>query len=266
MEQPVLYSQDGPVVTLTLNRPERLNAWTPEMGTLYFDLLDRAAADPDVRVIVLTGAGRAFCAGADMEVLSAIGAGDAERSRDVRRQTYTLSIPKPVIAMINGPVAGIGLIMALMCDVRFAAPGAKVTTAFARRGLIAEHGVSWLLPRLVGPARALDLLLSGRTLLSDEAAELGLINRIVAADDLAELTYAYARDMAENSSPRSMSVIKRQVYSHLDRELPEALEESAGLMVESMQHEDFREGVQSYLEKRPPRFQGVGKAAQRAAP
>jgi enoyl-CoA hydratase/carnithine racemase len=259
MEETVLYEQDGPIVTLTLNRPDRLNAWTPEMGSLYFDLLDRAAEDPDVRVIVVTGAGRAFCAGADMEVLRAIGAGEEERSRDVRRQTYTLSIPKPVIAMINGPVAGIGLIMALMCDLRFAASGVKLTTAFARRGLIAEHGVSWLLPRLIGPARALDLLLSGRTLLTDEAADLGVINRVLPQERLAEETYAYARDVAESCSPRSMSVIKRQVWSHLDKGLPEVLEESADLMVQSMRHADFREGVASFTEKRPPRFAGVGR-------
>lgn len=259
MEETVVYSQDGPIVTLTLNRPHRLNAWTPEMGSLYFDLLQRATDDPDARVIVVTGAGRAFCAGADMEVLRAIGAGEEERSRDVRRQTFTLSIPKPVIAMINGPVAGIGLIMALMCDIRFAATGAKVTTAFARRGLIAEHGVSWLLPRLLGPARALDLLLSGRTLLTDEAAELGLLNRVVEPGRLAEETYAYARDIAENCSPRSLSVIKRQIWSHLDKDLPFVLEESSDLMVESMKHQDFREGVASYMEKRPPRFAGVGR-------
>ncbi|HEX6489236.1 MAG TPA: enoyl-CoA hydratase [Candidatus Dormibacteraeota bacterium] len=259
MEETVLYAQDGPIATLTLNRPDRLNAWTPEMGSLYFDLLDRAAEDPDVRVIVVTGTGRAFCAGADMEVLRAIGVGEEERSRDVRRQTYTLSIPKPVIAMINGPVAGIGLIMALMCDIRFAATGAKVTTAFARRGLIAEHGVSWLLPRLLGPARALDLLLSGRTFLTDEAATLGLVNRVFEPEALAEETYAYARDIAENCSPRSLSVIKREVWSHLDKDLPDALEEASNLMVESMKHDDFREGVASYMEKRPPRFAGVGR-------
>ena len=259
MAETVLYTQDGPIVTLTLNRPDRLNAWTPEMGSHYFDLLTVAAEDPDVRVIVVTGAGRAFCAGADMEVLRAIGAGEEERSRDVRRQTYTLSIPKPVIAMINGPVAGIGLIMALMCDIRFAASGAKMTTAFARRGLIAEHGVSWLLPRLLGPARALDLLLSGRTLLSDEAADLGLVNRVVPLEDLSETTYAYARDMAENCSPRSLRVIKHEVWSHLDKDLPAALAEASDLMVESMKHPDFREGVASYMEKRPPQFAGVGK-------
>jgi enoyl-CoA hydratase/carnithine racemase len=194
-----------------------------------------------------------------MEVLRAIGAGEEERSRDVRRQTYTLSVRKPVIAMINGPVAGIGLIMALMCDLRFAVTGAKLTTSFARRGLIAEHGVSWLLPRLIGPARALDLLLSGRTLLTDEAAQMGVVNRVLEPDRLAEETYAYARDIAENCSPRSLSVIKREVWSHLDKDLPEVLDEAADLMVQSMQHQDFREGVASFTEKRPPRFAGVGR-------
>jgi enoyl-CoA hydratase/carnithine racemase len=259
MSDPVLYAQEGAIATLTLNRPDRLNAWTPGMTTAYFDLLDRAAEDPEIRVIVVTGAGRAFCAGADKEVLRQIGAGEAERARDPRPQTYTLSIPKPVIAMVNGPAAGIGLVMALMCDLRFAAAGAKLTTAFARRGLVAEHGVSWLLPRLLGPARALDLLLSGRTLLAEEAAELGLVNRSLPPEGLGAFTYAYARDISENCSPRSLAVIKRQVWAHLGQDLPAALEESAQLTAESMRQEDFREGVASYLEKRAPRFGGLGR-------
>src|SRR5207237_2923488 len=146
------------------------------------DLLDDFAGRPDVRAIVLTGAGRGFCAGADMDNLQALSGGDAGRSstaHDARPVTYALGIPKPVIAAINGPCAGLGLVQALMCDVRFAAAEAKLTTAFARRGLVAEHGISWILPRLVGPARALDLLLSGRVVLGAEAAQLGLVNRAV---------------------------------------------------------------------------------------
>jgi enoyl-CoA hydratase/carnithine racemase len=151
---------DG-VAVLTLNRPERLNAWTAELGRAYFDLLEDCAARDDVRAIVVTGAGRGFCAGADMDDLQAIGGDgvDAARSAvDPRPQTFALTIPKPIVAAINGPCAGLGLVHALMCDIRFAADDAKLTTAFSRRGLVAEHGISWILPRLVGPARALDLL------------------------------------------------------------------------------------------------------------
>ena len=176
MSDVVLIEVSEGVAQLTLNRPDRLNAWTAEMGRAYFDLLDECAAREDVRVIVVTGAGRGFCAGADMKDLESIGSGDLDGARadlDERPQTYALTIPKPVIAAINGPCAGLGLVHALMCDLRFAAQGAKLTTAFARRGLVAEHGISWVLPRLVGPARALDLLLSGRIVLAEEAARAG---------------------------------------------------------------------------------------------
>src|SRR4029077_6148550 len=170
------------VALLTLNRPQRLNAWTDEMEHLYFALLDECAASEQVRVIVLTGAGRGFCAGADMQQLQDLSGGtlDEERRKARRPQSFPLSVPKPIIAAINGACAGIGLVQALMCDIRFGADGAKLTTAFARRGLVAEHGISWILPRLIGPARALDLLLSGRVVYAEEAAALGLLNRVVA--------------------------------------------------------------------------------------
>src|SRR5437660_10761440 len=150
------------------------------MERAYFGLLDECAASEDVRVIVVTGAGRGFCAGADMQGLQELSDGTPRRERHTearRPQTFPLSVPKPIIAAINGPCAGIGLVQALMCDIRFAATGAKLTTAFARRGLVAEHGISWILPRLIGPAGALDLLLSGRVLIAEEARELGLVNR-----------------------------------------------------------------------------------------
>src|SRR5438874_1551482 len=179
MSEVVQHEVDGRVALLTLNRPERLNAWTGEMERAYFGALQDCAASQDVRVIVVTGAGRGFCAGADMQDLKAIGNGDVDSAAaaDRRPQTFPLTIPKPIIAAINGPCAGIGLVQALMCDIRFAAKGAKLTTAFARRGLIAEHGSSWILPRLIGPARALDLLMSGRIFLAEEAERLGLVNR-----------------------------------------------------------------------------------------
>ena len=251
---------DG-VAVLTLNRPERLNAWTPAMGQAYFTMLEECAASEDVRVIVVTGAGRGFCAGADMQELQQLGEGApaaAGASYDPRPQTFPLSIEKPILAAINGPCAGIGLVLALMCDFRFAAANAKITTAFSRRGLVAEHGISWILPRLIGPARALDLLLSGRVLLGDEAAALGLVNRAVAPERLLEDALAYARELAVKCSPASMAAMKRQVYADLERPLPDALAEANRLMLESFAAPDFVEGVASFVERRDPRFAALG--------
>jgi len=248
--------EDG-VALLTLNRPERLNAWTAELGHIYFDLLEECVASPDVRVIVVTGAGRGFCAGADMQELKALGEGNLEGVSvvaDDRPQSFPLSIEKPIIAAINGACAGLGLVQALMCDIRFAAADAKLTTAFSRRGLVAEHGISWILPRLVGPARALDLLLSGRVVLGEEAAVLGLVNRALAPEKLLEQTLGYARDIAVNCSPASLASMKRQVYADLMVGLPDALAEANRLMVESFSAPDFVEGVASFLERREPRF------------
>jgi enoyl-CoA hydratase/carnithine racemase len=252
--------QDG-VALLTLNRPDRLNAWTAEMERVYFAMLEECALAEEVRVIVVTGAGRGFCAGADMQELQAIGDGSVEVSAEVhdrRPQTFPLSVPKPILAAINGACAGIGLVAALMCDVRFAAEGAKLTTAFARRGLVAEHGISWMLPRLIGPARALDLLLSGRVVLAEEAQTLALVNRVVAPEELLEETLGYARELALKCSPASMASMKRQVYVDLERGLGEALAEADRLMLGSFTAPDFVEGVTSFLERRDPRFAPLG--------
>src|SRR5947199_2277780 len=234
-EQVVLYETSEGVATITLNRPARLNAWNGPMEIAYFDYLEEAAADPDVRVIVLTGAGRGFCAGADMDELNSVAGGGleasaAEAAQDPRPQTFPLSIPKPIIAAINGPCAGLGFVHALMCDLRFAAAGAKLTTAFSRRGLVAEHGISWILPRVVGPSHALDLLLSGRIVLAEEAKEMGLVNRVVEPERLMDETIAYARDLAVNCSPASMATMKRQVYDDLTRELNDAVGRANDLM------------------------------------
>ncbi len=252
--------RDG-VAVLTLNRPDRLNAWTNEMEERYFGLLADCARSSDVRVIVVTGAGRGFCAGADMEGLQALGANGqpAAAARERVAQRYPLSIPKPIIAAINGACAGIGLVQALMCDVRFAAEGAKFTTAFARRGLVAEHGISWILPRLVGPARALDLLLSARVVLADEAYELGLVNRVLAPDRLMEEVLAYAGELVVHSSPASMATMKRQVYADLERPLDGATKLADELMLASFAAPDFSEGVQSFLERREPNFPSVAR-------
>jgi enoyl-CoA hydratase/carnithine racemase len=257
MSEVVQRTLDRGVALLTLNRPERLNAWTAEMERAYFDLLEDCARMEEVRVVVVTGAGRGFCAGADMEELQSIGQDGIEdrlAARQRRPQTFPLTVPKPIVAAINGPCAGIGLVQALMCDLRFAAEGAKITTAFSRRGLVAEHGISWILPRLVGPARALDLLLSGRVVLAEEAAELGLVNRAVDPESLLEQTLAYARDLAANCSPTSMAAMKGQVYADLERGLEPALAEANRLMADSLTAPDFREGVASFVERREPRF------------
>jgi enoyl-CoA hydratase/carnithine racemase len=256
-EDVVLFEIQDDVAVLTFNRPDRLNAWTPELQTRYFDLLEECASRDDVRAIVLTGAGRGFCAGADMQGLEQIAGGDGERPEsrpDTRPVTFALGIPKPVIAAINGPCAGIGLVHAVMCDLRFAATGAKFTTAFSRRGLVAEHGLSWMLPRLVGPARALDLLMSGRVLLGAEAAELGLVNRAFEDDLVLDESLGYARMLATECSPASMAAMKQQVYADFEHTLAESLEEANRLMAESFTRPDFAEGVQSFVERRSPNF------------
>ena len=248
------YAVEDSVATITLDRPDRHNAWTSEMGEQYFDHLERAAADPDVRAIVVTGTGRTFCPGLDMGAM-ATAAASGEAPRRSRPQTFPLGIPKPIVAAINGACAGIGLSLALMCDIRFAAAGAKLTTAFARRGLVAEHGTSWVLPRLVGTGRALDLLLSARVVLAEEARELGLVNFVVPQEQVLVAAQEYARDLARNVSPTSMSVIKRQVLRHVDLTLDEAMLESNALMAESLRRPDLAEGVASFVERRPPRFE-----------
>jgi enoyl-CoA hydratase/carnithine racemase len=263
MTEVVLMEIEDGVALLTLNRPERLNAWTGEMQVRYFDLLEECAARGDVRVIVLTGAGRGFCAGADMQNLQALSGGDdgaqGTGGYDERPVTFPLGIPKPILAAVNGPCAGLGLVVALMCDLRFAAETAKLTSAFVRRGLVAEHGISWILPRLVGPARALDLLLSARIVLGAEAAQLGLVNRAVPDDRTLQETLEYAHMLSRECSPTSMAMIKRQVYADCARGLDEALSDANELMLASFSRPDFAEGVGSFVEHRAPRFEPLAQ-------
>jgi enoyl-CoA hydratase/carnithine racemase len=255
----VLYEVDDGVALVTFNRPDRMNAWTGELEDRYFDLLLRADAAPEVRAIVVTGAGRGFCPGADMDLLQGLGSGSGDlTSEDRRPVTLPLTVRKPLIGAINGAAAGVGLVQALMFDIRFAAAGAKMTFAFSRRGLIAEYGVSWMLPRLVGTSRALDLLLSSRVIVAEEAAQMGLVNRVVDRESVVDEAMAYARTLAEHCSPASLATIKAQVYRHWDVGLADALEQSNGLMRQSLGGPDFREGVASYVEKRSPAFAPLG--------
>jgi enoyl-CoA hydratase/carnithine racemase len=253
----VLYEVDDGVAILTLNRPDRLNAWNASMGMAYFDRLDEAVEDPAVGAIVVTGAGRGFCAGADMDLLQGLSdPGGIEAG--TRPMSYAYRIPKLTVAAINGACAGLGLVQALYLDVRFAAEGAKLTAAFPQRGLIAEYGSSWLLSRLVGPAVALDVLASSRIILGSEAAQLGLVNRALPAEDLLPEAVAYARHVARNCSPASVATIKWQVQEDDDSTFDESLARARKLMGRSVKGPDFKEGLHSYLEKRPPAFPPLG--------
>ncbi|MET0900530.1 MAG: enoyl-CoA hydratase [Mycobacterium sp.] len=259
----VLYEvRDSGVAVLTFNRPERMNAWGGALAAGFYAHIEAAEADPDVRVIVITGSGRAFCAGADMGGLSTISAVtvDSASNTDVsalvagKHPYFLTQLTKPVIAAINGSIAGMGLSQALMADVRFAAAGAKFTTSFARRGLIAEYGISWILPRLVGWGAATDLLLSGRTFFAEEAAQLGLVKEVVPPEELMARTFAYADDMAANCAPSSLAVMKRQLYADAGLGMVETSNKAEKLMHDSMQRPDFIEGITAFFEKRPPNF------------
>ncbi len=255
--------RDDGVAVLTLNRPDRLNAWTIGMEDRYFDLLLELETDERVRAIVVTGAGRGFSAGVDLGAPGDPLSDDARRygALDRRPTTLPLGIRKPLIAAINGPAAGVSLVQALQCDLRFAAPGVKLTFAFPRRGLVAEYTASWLLPRLIGTGRALDLLLSGRVVLAEEALAMGLVNRVVPAEELVDAAIAYAADLAANCSPASMAVIKQQVHADWEGDVEASRVRVAGLVAASLDGPDFREGIRSFLKKRPPAFPPLGQGS-----
>jgi enoyl-CoA hydratase/carnithine racemase len=245
---------DRGVLTLRFNRPERRNAWSHEMEAAYFAALAAAADDPAVRAVVITGAGDTFCPGADIMKLSA--AADGKPSpHDPPRPSYPQVVfPKPLVAAVAGLCAGGGLVQALFCDVRFVAHDAVISTAWARRGLAAEYGMSWLLPRIVGFANALDLLLTARKITGDEAHRLGLANFVSDADRVLDDAQSYARQMAELCSPVSMATIRFQVWADASRNFAESWAEfqTAGPRVLGMP--DAKEGAASFRERRPPRF------------
>ena len=268
------YEVDQGVALVTLNRPERLNAWSVRMENEYRLCLETADADPAVRVIVVTGAGRGFCAGADMHALDdmadsggypenavpsaapvASSAGrPPERADFGHIHTYVLGLRKPLIAAVNGAAAGVGFVLMCYADIRFAANDAKLTTSFGRLGLPAEHGVSWLLSRLVGPAHAADLLFSSRIVLGDEAERIGLVNKALPLDDLLPFTLDYARRMAAEISPSSLAMMKRQLWGDLLDDLDTAAGRSVREMLAMIAAPDFAEGVAAFQERRPPHF------------
>jgi enoyl-CoA hydratase/carnithine racemase len=272
----ILYDVSDRVATITLNRPSKLNAWTPKMEKEVEQAMQLAEHDDQVRVIVLTGAGRGFCAGADMANLGSLAASgnssdkfksilsdhfsgprrEGARADFQKKYSYFPAVDKPIIGAINGAAAGLGLVVSLYCDIRIASDQAKFSTAFARRGLIAEHGISWMLPRLVGISNALDLLFSARLIDAAEAQRIGLVSRVIPQEQFAGEVRKYALELATAASPRSTRVIKEQVYNALFQTLAEATDVANEEMVKSFTSEDFKEGVAHFLEKRAPVFTG----------
>jgi len=269
----IIYRVEEGLAEVTLNRPAKLNAWTWRMGAEVQHALRTANADPAVRVMIVTGAGKGYCAGADMDMLQGIQRGEADGPPSVGdglapeldpalpeafrgEYSYPLGLDKPVIAAVNGVAAGLGLSYSLYYDLRIASDRARFGTVFARRGLVAEHGTAWLLPRLIGMHNACDLLFSGRLIDAQEALRMGLVNRVVPHDDLMSSVRETAREIAELCSPRSLRIMKRQLYEDLFEDLGASMKKADREMVMSFGSEDFREGVASFLQRRPPRFSG----------
>lgn len=256
-EELVLREDHGAVTVLTLNRPERRNAWTIPLQRRYYGLLQECVEDPSVRAIVLTGAGKTFCPGADsdeLKVYTETGDFSPEAASIAQPDWYPITVPKPMIAAINGACAGFGLMQAMMCDVRFAVPGARMTTAFARRGLPALHASSYLLPRLIGRSRATELLVSGRTVTTDEAASFGLVHFLVPAEEFLGRVLEYAADLALNCSPQSIRSIKMQLQDGDSQSFLDTVAQAERLEHAALSSRDFQEGVLSFVERRPPAF------------
>ena len=263
------YQVEDGIAIIALNRPHRMNAWTGRMHTEYLHHLCEADEDASVRAIVVTGAGRAFCAGGDAAALQGhaerggYDAGTGDGLRTPRHQADARfsegfachwNLTKPVIAAINGAAAGIGLALACYADLRFAAAGAKLTTAHGKLNLPAEFGLSWLLPRMIGTTRAMELLLSSRVVLAEEACSMGLVNRVFPTETLMQETLDYARGLVRDVSPNSLRQTRWQVYKDLHRDIAGANEDAETLLRAMMTEAGFAEGVRAFVEKRAPNF------------
>jgi enoyl-CoA hydratase/carnithine racemase len=270
----ILYDVDGPVATITLNRPETLNALTDLTQAEVRHALDASERDPEVIGTVLTGAGRGFCSGVDMTALGAMSEagkvlsqryehlkadpGNPDGDPNYRwSPAYFLGLRKPLIAAVNGACAGLGFSYATFCDMRFMERGARIVSSFAPRGLIAEHGTSWMLPRLVGPSNALDIVWSSRRIEAEEAHRMGWANRVCEPGQAAKDAQDYLRGLAGTAAPIALMMMKKQVWRHIDKELAEAMADTTRWIDESLARDDFKEGVASFVEKRPPRFAKV---------
>lgn len=257
------------IATIWLNRPERMNAWTGRLHTEYRYCLQQAETRGDVGAIVVTGRGKGFCVGGDSKALeghAARGAYDPGTAADIATPgfgtdalfdasfAYHFGLSKPVIAAINGPAAGVGLALACFADLRFAVSGIRCTTAHGKLNLPAEYGLSWLLPRLMGLARANDLLLTSRVFTSDEAAAMGLFNSVHEPEELLPYTYDYVGRMLATVAPNSLRQTRWQIYRDLHRDVASSVNESEVLLATMMQDPDYAEGIKAFLEKRPPQW------------
>lgn len=258
----IRYEVDDPVALITLDRPDKLNALTYPMLAAFREAVNEAARDPAVVGIVVTGAGRGFCSGLDAAALGeATGAGSSSRPKtdDVPGMfTWLLEIPKPVIAAVNGVAAGGGFVLAVMADLRIASTAGSFTSIFSKRGLIAEHGTTWILPRLTGTGAALDLLWTSRRIDAEEAHRIGLVQQVVEPDELLAAARSYIGELAENVSPASLADTKRLLYRHLGVGYEDALRETDEAQYAALDRIDAKEGSAALLEKRAPSFPRLG--------
>jgi enoyl-CoA hydratase/carnithine racemase len=266
----IAYEVSNQVATVTLNRPDKLNAWTQKMEEEVTEAIRAASSDDQVRVIILTGAGKGFCAGADMSLLSAISQESSPRSEFLfdmkvegavradfqKKHAWLLTVPKPIIAAINGPAVGLGFVVPLYCDFRFASEKARFSVIFSKRGLVAEYGLAWMLPRLVGVSNAVELMYTSKLFDAQEALRIGLVSRVLPEENFLGAVQEFARELASTVSPRSLRVMKQQIYTGLLQNLGEAFDLAIEEMKGSFGTEDFKEGVAHFLEKRPSAFTG----------